>query len=83
MLTQAQHAKHSNKQGGENGSKRLPGCSEKRLENSQPKLAELTDSELVGDIWERPSLSKRDRSLITVAALVALYRPEQLRFHPE
>jgi 4-carboxymuconolactone decarboxylase len=30
---------------------------------------------------ERPNLSKRDRSLITVAALVALYRPEQLRFH--
>jgi 4-carboxymuconolactone decarboxylase len=31
--------------------------------------------------WERPELSKRDRSLATVAALVALQRPEQLRFH--
>ena len=46
-----------------------------------PKLAELTDSVLYGDIWERPELSKRDRSLITVAALVALNRPDQLRSH--
>jgi 4-carboxymuconolactone decarboxylase len=46
-----------------------------------PKLAELTDDVLFGDIWERAALSKRDRSLITVAALVALYRPEQLDFH--
>jgi 4-carboxymuconolactone decarboxylase len=46
-----------------------------------PKLAELTDTVLYGDIWERPQLSKRDRSLITVAALVALNRPDQLRSH--
>lgn len=46
-----------------------------------PKLAELTDEVLFGDIWERPGLAKRDRSLITVAALVALNRPEQLRSH--
>ncbi|HQI01293.1 MAG TPA: carboxymuconolactone decarboxylase family protein [Deltaproteobacteria bacterium] len=48
-----------------------------------PKLAELTDHVLFGDIWERKELSKRDRSLITVSALIALYRPEQLRFHLE
>ena len=36
---------------------------------------------LFADVWERPGLSKRDRSLITVAALIALNRPEQLRFH--
>lgn len=36
---------------------------------------------LFGDVWERPGLSKRDRSLITVAALIALDRPEQLRHH--
>jgi 4-carboxymuconolactone decarboxylase len=36
---------------------------------------------LFGDVWERPGLSKRDRSLATVAALVALHRPAQLRFH--
>jgi 4-carboxymuconolactone decarboxylase len=46
-----------------------------------PKLAELTDNVLFGDVWERTGLSKRDRSLITVAALIALNRPEQLRSH--
>jgi 4-carboxymuconolactone decarboxylase len=46
-----------------------------------PKLAELTDDVLFGDIWERPGLSKRDRSLVTVSALIALSRPDQLRSH--
>jgi 4-carboxymuconolactone decarboxylase len=46
-----------------------------------PKLAELTDGVLYGDIWERPELSKRDRSLITVSALIAMNRPDQLRSH--
>jgi 4-carboxymuconolactone decarboxylase len=46
-----------------------------------PKLAELTDVIVFGDIWERKELSKRDRSLITVATLVALNRTEQLSFH--
>ena len=36
---------------------------------------------LFGDIWERPGLSKRDRSMITVATLIALNRPDQLRSH--
>jgi 4-carboxymuconolactone decarboxylase len=46
-----------------------------------PKMAELTDNVLYGDIWERPGLSKRDRSLVTIAALIALNRPDQLRSH--
>jgi 4-carboxymuconolactone decarboxylase len=46
-----------------------------------PKLVELTDEVLFGDIWERPGLSKRDRSLVTVTALVALYRTDQITFH--
>lgn len=46
-----------------------------------PKLAELTDTVLFGDVWERPQLSKRDRSLVTVSALIALNRPDQLRSH--
>ena len=46
-----------------------------------PKLADLTDNVIYGDIWERPGLSKRDRSLITVATLVALYRTGQLQGH--
>ena len=46
-----------------------------------PKLMELNEEVLFGDIWERPGLSKRDRSLITVATLVALYRINELPFH--
>ena len=45
-----------------------------------PTLVELTDGLLFDDVWERKELSKRDRSLITVAALIALNRPDQLRF---
>ena len=46
-----------------------------------PKLAELGADVLFGDVWERPGLSKRDRSLITVASLIALYRTDQLKGH--
>ncbi len=46
-----------------------------------PKLAELTDNVLFGDVWERAELSKRDRSLITVAALIASGNTEQLTGH--
>ncbi len=46
-----------------------------------PKLADLTEKVLFGDVWERPGLSKRDRSLITCAVLTALYRPVQLKGH--
>jgi 4-carboxymuconolactone decarboxylase len=52
-----------------------------RLGDLAPKLVDLTEQVLFGDVWERPQLSKRDRSLITVAALVALSRPDQLRSH--
>ncbi|HEX8960083.1 MAG TPA: carboxymuconolactone decarboxylase family protein [Geobacteraceae bacterium] len=58
-----------------------PGVAQKLIGDIAPKLAELTDDVLFGDVWERKELSKRDRSLITVAALVAMNRPEQLRFH--
>lgn len=46
-----------------------------------PKLAELTDDVLFGDVWARPELSPRDRSLITVAALIANGNTEQLAGH--
>ncbi|MFC9057190.1 carboxymuconolactone decarboxylase family protein [Streptomyces sp. NPDC057074] len=46
-----------------------------------PKLVELTDDVLFGDVWERPGLSPRDRSLVTVSVLAALYRGEQLDHH--
>lgn len=48
-----------------------------------PKLIELTEKIVYGDVWERPGLSKRDRSLITVAALIAMYRSDQLTGHLE
>jgi len=46
-----------------------------------PKLADLTRDVVFGDIWERPQLKKRDRSLITMAALITGYRLEQLPGH--
>ncbi len=46
-----------------------------------PKLAELSDTVLFDDVWERPQLSKRDRSLITCAALVAMGRTDQMNTH--
>jgi 4-carboxymuconolactone decarboxylase len=46
-----------------------------------PKLAELSEDVLFGDIWERPELSKRDRSLITCAALICSGKTEQMNFH--
>ena len=46
-----------------------------------PKLAELTDDVLFADVWERAELSQRDRSLVTVAALIANGNTEQLTGH--
>ena len=46
-----------------------------------PKLWDIAMNVLFGEIWERPQLSKRDRSLITCAVLTALYRPMQLPNH--
>ena len=46
-----------------------------------PKMVSLTDETLFGDIWERPELSPRDRSLITVAALITNGSTEQLAGH--
>ena len=64
-------------------SKRQLMTSRERIGDIAPKLAAITDDVLFGDIWERPGLSKRDRSLATVAALVAMNRSEQLAWHLE
>jgi 4-carboxymuconolactone decarboxylase len=53
----------------------------KQLGEIAPKLAQMTDDVLFGEIWERPQLSKRDRSLITCTALVALGGTEQMGTH--
>ena len=58
-----------------------PSVAKKLMGDFAPKLLQLTDEVLFGDVWERPELSKRDRSLITVSALIALNRPDQLRRH--
>jgi 4-carboxymuconolactone decarboxylase len=58
-----------------------PTLAQQAFGDFAPKLASLTDDVLFGDVWERPGLSKRDRSLITVTTLVALCRTEQMAFH--
>jgi 4-carboxymuconolactone decarboxylase len=58
-----------------------PSRAQQLVGDVAPKLAELTDSVLFGDVWARPQLSRRDRSLVTVSALVAMNRPDQLRSH--
>ena len=46
-----------------------------------PHLTEVSNKTLFGDIWQRPGLTPRDRSLITVASLIAMYRENELPFH--
>ena len=58
-----------------------PSAGRKMLGDFAPKLAELTDNVLFGDVWKREELAPRDRSLITVAALIAGGNTEQLSFH--
>jgi 4-carboxymuconolactone decarboxylase len=63
------------------GSGAQPTRAQQLMGGIAPKLADLTDNVLFGDVWERPQLSKRDRSLATVSALIAMNRPDQLRSH--
>ena len=58
-----------------------PNPARETVREIAPKLIDLTEKVLFGDVWERAELSKRDRSLITVATLVALNRTEQLTGH--
>ncbi len=76
-----QYRNYQSASGGVMGSAKEPSAAQKLFGDFDPKLAEITDNVLFGDVWERPGLSKRDRSLITVAALIASNRPEQLRHH--
>ena len=57
-----------------------PSAAQKLIGDFAPKLVDLTDRVLFCDVWERPELSKRDRSLATVSAQLAMNRPDQLRF---
>lgn len=58
-----------------------PSRAQQLMGDFAPKLAELTDDVLFGDVWQRPELSPRDRSLITVAALIANGNTAQLTSH--
>jgi 4-carboxymuconolactone decarboxylase len=58
-----------------------PAASRPPFADIAPALAKYTDEVLFGEVWKRPGLSPRDRSLITVACLVALYRSNELPFH--
>lgn len=58
-----------------------PSALRKSLGDFAPKLVDITDDVLFGDVWEREQLSKRDRSLITCAALIAMGKTEQMDFH--
>ena len=58
-----------------------PSRAQQLMGDIAPKLAHLTDTVLFGDVWTRPQLSRRDRSLVTVSALIAMNRPDQLRSH--
>jgi 4-carboxymuconolactone decarboxylase len=60
-----------------------PSPSRDKVRATVPKLIDLTEKVVYGDVWERPQLSKRDRSMITCAALIALNRTEQLKGHLE
>lgn len=58
-----------------------PSGAERMFGDFAPGLVHYTDDVLFGDVWTRPDLSPRDRSLVTVAALTALGKAEQLTFH--
>jgi 4-carboxymuconolactone decarboxylase len=59
----------------------LPSDAQKAFGDIAPALAQYTDQVLFGDVWRRAGLTPRDRSLVTVAALVAGYRTNELPFH--
>jgi 4-carboxymuconolactone decarboxylase len=51
------------------------------MQQVAPYLVELSGRVLFGDIWERPGLAPRDRSLATLTVLIGKFRTEELRFH--
>ena len=64
-----------------NDQPRQVGGGRRAIGDLAPKLAALTDDVLFDDIWNRPELSPRDRSLITVTALIAGGHSDQLPHH--
>jgi 4-carboxymuconolactone decarboxylase len=58
-----------------------PSGAAKQFGDFAPGLVGFTDEVLFAQVWTRPELSPRDRSLVTVAALTAAGNTEQLTFH--
>jgi 4-carboxymuconolactone decarboxylase len=54
---------------------------QRMLGDTAPTFAHLTDDVLFGQVWARPDLSPRDRSLVTITSLVTAGNVEQLRAH--
>lgn len=58
-----------------------PTNARKSFGDIAPHLAEITDKVLFGDVWENKALSPRDRSLVTITCLMAMYRTNEMPFH--
>jgi 4-carboxymuconolactone decarboxylase len=80
-LEQVSDSQYAESGGQAQAAEAQPSAAQRVMGDVAPKLAELTDSVLFGDVWARPGLSRRDRSLATVSALIAMNRPDQLRSH--
>ena len=78
-VTEAQYQEHPVPVAAAAGAK--PSQGQQLFGDIAPQFGQLTDEVLFGNVWARPGLSQRDRSLITVSALIAMNRPEQLRAH--
>lgn len=60
-----------------------PSSSKAKIRPVSPKLFDLIEDTVYGDVWQRPGLSRRDRSLITLAALIGMRQTDQMRSHFE
>jgi 4-carboxymuconolactone decarboxylase len=58
-----------------------PSGAQKAFGDFAPAFVGFTDDVLFGQIWKRPQLSPKERSLVTVAALTTSGNPDQLVYH--
>lgn len=65
----------------ETSSNSAPSGAEQAFGGFAPGLVHFTDDVLFGEVWKRPQLSPRDRSLVTVSCLIAGGNTKQLTFH--
>ena len=63
------------------GDTTVPSVAPRAMSEFAPQMAELTNRVLYGEVWPSSGLSQRDRSIVTVSALIAMNRPDQLRSH--